>query len=672
MHAYRSEALLEGIQRSLFCLPAMTKHNRCGIEMDASAWKMSARRLWFPLVLAGAIAVTYGSALSHGLTWDDPIFYASAHSSGGVAQAFTSPQPPTNQYYRPLAVLYGALFTTTGTVSGPMVHGFQIGFHLVTALILTQVLSSFGFGTVHARLAALGFAVSPLTYYAVAGQQNQQVPMLMCMLLAVRAGQLYTQGRAWPWLGLSLLTYAMALGFQEGAAPFVIVFLWLAAKTPGQTPVRRWLFPLSYLGIVAIYALVWFTMPLNRSVTGQGLQPEVLAFLLQGAVFPASAALAPWLREWSSSALIPLFFAIWLGLSAILWRHGARGPLAVCWMWAGAALLPLWAGLSWEYAQTSPRILYPSLPAVFGVWAGVAAFSFTARGVWRIIGGLVLVLVVWVSTTQVVEARRIFAVTTDHLNRTISLLSSYPQQRFAFINFPDRVELRPAPYSLGFWGIILAPVIQDLSDYARIETGARKEDRSFSSPMTGHGDRKAWPYRVDMRGVNSGAEELFSAARWSDGVFLSDYLPDGTLRLREIGQVREATAEPAIATFGHSAQFISGRALVTDRAQISLVWRCLDRLQPEDALLVHLWKDGEFIDDVGGDAVGGMIPLSACEPGTEIVDVREESLSRLPPGRYQVYVGIYNRTDGNRYEAHAEPGATAADGVVPAAQFVVD
>jgi hypothetical protein len=143
--------------------------------------------LAYAAALAAVVLALYLPALGFGLTWDDPRWYQGLAEQTRV---FASPSPPTFQFYRPLAVVFGRLvIAPDGTVNAFLAHAIQIGAHLVSTLALAPVLRGFRFNALHARLAALCFAIYPLAYYGVAWQQNQQPLMLMWLLLALRAAQ---------------------------------------------------------------------------------------------------------------------------------------------------------------------------------------------------------------------------------------------------------------------------------------------------------------------------------------------------------------------------------------------------------------------------------------------------------------------------------------------------
>jgi hypothetical protein len=603
------------------------------------------------------VILLYAPALNYGLIWDDPRYYSELRTRHSLFEIFTTPQPPTNQFYRPLAVLYGqAIIRPDGVVNAPLAHVLQIAAHLIGSLALAPVLQALRFRSTQARLAAVCFAMLPLAYFGVAWQQNQQPLIFMWLMLSVLTAHLYqSRGGRW-WLGLSLLCWATALLFQEGAAPFVFVFFWLHWT---HTP-RKWsAWPLLHIGVVMVYALVWLSMPLQRGVTGQGFQFVVLTYFLQGVVYPVSALLTPWIKEWPVPGLFTLYAAAWLAFSAWMWRTTSLRLVALCWVWTAVGVGPLWAGLSWDYAQLGPRLIYPAALGVTGLWGSLMAQTFDGKGWGRAIGAAACVAVAWVSVSQWQAAQRVFTAGTQHLARTVEVLTADPSRRLLFVNYPDRLEIRPPLYPLGFYGLILAPPVQSLSDYARALRGPSASDESLAAFLTGAAERDAWPHRVDMRGVNSAPEVLWEAVQTVDAVYLSDYLPDGTLRLREAGGVRNhfSDVEP-LARVG--AALLSGELQREgDRVRVQLRWQCTEPLQFDDTVFVHLWRGEEFILSADGDSVGELIPLRVWQPGAEIEDVRWIEASVLPSGEYTVRVGLYNRGSGARSPVTVLSGAQA-------------
>jgi hypothetical protein len=84
-------------------------------------------------------------------------------------------------------------------------------------------------------------------------------------------------------------------------------------------------------------------------------------------------------------------------------------------------------------------------------------------------------------------------------------------------------------------------------------------------------------------------------------------------------------------------------------------------LRAGDTIFVHLWRDGAFVAAFDGDSLGGLMPPANWPLAADIVDVRSIDVRDLPPGHYEVRVGLYNRHDGARYSAFDERGQRLRD-----------
>jgi hypothetical protein len=615
----------------------------------------------FALLLVVIVVVVYGPSLRFGLSWDDPRWYQQG-AGQSAWQIFTA--LPTYQFYRPLAILLNRqLVSASGVVNAPLAHAIQIGAHLVATLAILPVLRAFGFQPGHARLTALLFAVFPFSYQAVAWAAPQQPLTLMWVLLAAWAAHVYLQRKRAAWLGMSLGAYAIALLFQESALPFVFLFFWLWRSDRS----KRW--PLFHLGLALAYLIIWLNVPRAGGVTGQSLQPIVLGYLLQAVVFPAARLLSGWLSPMPLAVLIGAYAAgvVVLVLGAAKLDRGAA--LLSC-AWVAAGLLPVWVGLSWDYVQIGERVTYPASLGIASLWAAIITGLWAAGRAWRrVIGAALLAGVLGASAQHLWPMQQVYQRGAQHLAAAVTELSATPGGRLLFVNYPDRIEMRPPPYPLGVWSLTLAPVVQNLSDYTRAASGQSASDRSLSAFTIGASDREAWPYRVNMRGENTSPEDLFAAALESDAVYLTDYAPDGSLRLREVGTVRQPTpGESVLAQIG-PAHLVEARVSTGDRLTIRSAWRRQGALKGGDTLFVHFWKEGRFWGDADGDSLGGLIPLWVWQTGTEVVDLRSVDPAQFEPGYYEVRVGIYNRQAGARYPAFGPGGNRFAEDEVLIGSF---
>ncbi|CAG0928797.1 hypothetical protein TFLX_01069 [Thermoflexales bacterium] len=620
------------------------------------------RRYWFSIGVIGLVLLLYASSIHFGLIWDDPRWYAQGE---GLTpwQLFTSLD--TYQFYRPATIwLVRQMVAPNGIVAAQTAHLIQIFAHMLAALAAVPMLRVFKFERHHARMAALIFALYPLSYQAVAWQAPQQPITMLAVFIAILLAARFKQRNRSRYLVASLATYAFALLFQESALPFVVMFFWLAFfNEPINCSAwqRRTFWPLLHLTLAVIFFVIWLSMPRESGVTGRGLDARVLAYGLQGVVFPIAALMSSQLGSVPVPTLIALYAAIWLVLTLGAWAWQGKRPPMLSTLWLIAGLLPIVIGLSWSYTRIGARLLYPASLGIAMLWGSWLAHLFVPNQVRRAIGLVVAIGVTAVSLAHWWSLQQLYQLGTHHLDQTIEVLAQQPDQSVLLINYPDRLWLRPALYPLGEWGLILAPVVLDMSDFAVSRTGRSAETRSLSAFRVGASQRGAYPYEVFMRGEDMPPEKLAEAAAQVDRVLITEYAPDGELVLHEAGSIHPASSPTYHAQFAAAAQLIDTRI---DGTVIDLVWRALSPLCADDTIFVHLWRDDAFVAAFDGDSVGGLIPPANWPLGADIVDRRSIGRRDLPPGQYEVRVGLYNRSTAARYAAFDAQGNRLKDDAV--------
>jgi len=628
-------------------------------------------RWLFNALLITLVLALYAGSINFGLIWDDPKWYQQG-AGQSIGQLFTSLD--TYQFYRPLAIgLNRLLVSPTGVVNAWLAHLIQIAAHLIATLAAVPLLSAFKIDKFAARISAVLYAIYPMSYQAVAWQAPQQPIATLAVFIALLAADRYVQRDRLRYLAISLAAYAFGLLFQESALPFVIGFFWLAylnRSTPSAS--RKPVWPLLHLALAAIYFLIWLNVPRQAGVTGRGLQLNVLAYTLQAIAFPIANLLSGPLSPVPVISLAFGFAAVTLLLLIGVWR--ARGWRAALFSgaWIVAGLLPIVVGLSWSYVRIGSRLLYPASLGIALVWGCCIAGLWTNHVWQRILSIGLAALVIMSSLGQWRQFQQVYLAGTRYLDRTIEVLGQTPAQNLLFINYPDRIELHPAPYPLGNWGLIIAPVVQNLADFATAKTGYSARTESLSAFQLGADDRGAWPYTVFMRGEDTSAEKLYGVAAQADRVLVTDYLPDGQLRLHEVGSIRSSTAASStVAMLGEAVRLSDVQLVNSTELTLTLTWQVLKPLQSDDTIFVHHWRDGAFVNAYDGDSLGGLIPLSAWQAGSEVIDVRHLPLANFDPAHDELRVGLYNRMSGARHPAFDGQGQRLPDDAVTIKAFDV-
>lgn len=598
--------------------------------MPWPALKHARYRLWAASLTLGVWA-WYAASVGYGLIWDDPLWYAQGANKtlGQIVLALD-----TYQFYRPLAILLNrALTDQAGVVNAPLAHLIQIGAHTLNVLLTLVAVRQTGFSRLTAYLSATVLAFLPWAWQAVAWQAPQQPLTVMWVLWALVSAQRFVAGHGRRWLALSWLGYGMGLGFQESALPMVWLWVWLAmAHRHRLNP--AW--ALGHVGLAVGYAWLWVNVPRLAGVTGAGWDGRALAYGLQGMVYPVGLlcgglGCAPAESVW-------IYGAALAGLLAVL--AATQGWAAVAWvgLWLGAGLGPVWVGLSWDYVRIGERVLYPMAPGVAVLWAaGLAALLTRTR--WRGLGiaavlGMALAVMAHLWPMRVLYERG--TTLARHANQTLATADAPA----LFINYPDRLRLK-ALYPWGEWGLLLAPVVQNLSDYAQASLGraAPSESRAFFAYQDDV--RQAGPYHINLRGVDTPASDLATFAR-THQIWLTSYGPDGTLNLRQVGGPARDTAAPLAVWPGIrllAAEIASG--------QVSLTWQRTGALDTPITVFVHFWHTGEFVTSRDGDVWDGIVPLADLPIDVPIDDYRLWPAD-LPPGSYDVWLGLYHRWSGER------------------------
>lgn len=625
---------------------------------------------WYPVLLAGVVLAMYAPSIGYGLIWDDPVWYSQGRGQT-IWELLVS--LPSYQYYRPLAIAVNHLLTSAdGVVHAELAHALQVAAHLGGTLALVGVLRGFGLGQWHARLAALLFAVHPFGHQAVAWQAPQQPIATALVLASVLLAQRYAVGRRPRHLIGSALVYTAGLLFQESAAGAAWLFPWVALIDAARRH-QGWRRGLRANGWAAIhllvagaYVLVWLHVPRSEGVTGKSLEQEVLAYLLQGALYPVARVMGLAGVAWSPAAILAALVAAGALLVTAMWRSHSWPAALLGLAWAATGILPSWAGLRWEYVQIGSRLLYPAIPGVAILWAGLVTRALGWGRAGRLAGALVLGALLAVSAEQYAAQDRLTRIGTDHMRAAVAEMSARPGERLLYVNFPDRLQMRPSPYPLGFWGLTLAPVVQDMGDYAAVSTGVRVQTSSLSVPQLDWDAREASPYRVDLRGVHASAEDLARGAMWAEAVYLTEYGADGTLTLREIGDLVADDGAPAEIIFGRGLELLSWEltpCLAPGCAHLDLLWRATEPLSWGDTLFVHvLTPDGVWVSGADGDALAGALPLVNWPRGWLLRERRVLLTDGLGEGDYAVTVGLYNRDTRERHGARLADGTVVANG----------
>ncbi len=605
------------------------------------------------VLLVGLLA--YWPTLSFNFFWEDPFDI-------GQVEPFSYWQVLTvsnsNSYYRPLAlfILKFLKFGGETYVAWPY-HLFVVTGHVLSGVILYGLAGFLFSRSDKSRLfplaAGLTYALYPLPYEATARASSMHEWLTAAMFASF---WLYAWGRItrrrWPF-AVALIMMSLAQLLHENGLLFPALVIALEGWLLWQRRIKRWSpVVLLFAAAALLFFIIWLTIPKGGEAPQVGLHLREALYLSQGISFPFAGPIV-WLGGLGLSAEWQAGVALVLAIATLLFVHGrARFPrLALALTWWGIAISLAWLARPIEYLQVSPRVMYfPSFGAALA-WAGVVDLG---RGRRLRALGIVLLSAVLIGNSYVLaRSTALYKAGSDLMGQVVNAGTS--GGRILFVNVPDRFAFRDPFYPLGYWGMLLAPVSQDLSDFISFTTGKQAETLSLSDFQLLSQQADLSPYLINTRGVDAFASELmYESVLWADSTYLTSYDHSGVVSISEVGTISESTsAFPAVADFADKVSLTKATAelLDSDTIAVRLTWHAETHPAPNDTIFVHLLDEGgELIAQADGDSLAGLIPPSAWRNDNIIRDQRAFQFEEaLAPGMYSIQVGLYNRVDGNRY-----------------------
>jgi hypothetical protein len=130
----------------------------------------------------------------------------------------------------------------------------------------------------------------------------------------------------------------------------------------------------------------------------------------------------------------------------------------------------------------------------------------------------------------------------------------------------------------------------------------------------------------------------------------------GTLERNQfVAGPEEVALEPVGAIFEGGVELVAAGVLDDPRPgeplRLAFDWRVAERMDDSLVMFVHLVRGGSHLvaqrDAVPGN---GLFPVESWEPGEVVRDQFALQLPpELPPGEYEIQVGVYSATSGQRY-----------------------
>ena len=664
---------------------APTLARRARYQAFASRIRRHASLIWL-IALTIATLWVYASSLAYPFFWVDPIDIGLARDRS-IWQIFTTSQGYL--YYRPFAfVLWKLLAALQGEFNSFGFHLVHIVTHIVNVWLMFVLAKRLLRHTCAAGSAALLFAWYPFSHQTIIWVISPQPQATLFMLLSAI---LYYDGRSTDHrklIWLSVLMLALALPFQENAVSFgfviaalegLLVFTLDAQGAGNSAAPKRWTivqrerlknlkwYPLLHIGLCLAFAALWFSIPKDPDSAVARFDPAAGWYLLQGLIWPVAGAIGPW-RMWisalSNPAWAPLIVTapITLLLLAIAYWRGRRLPLFFFGLiWFAVMILPIWATRGFGYVGISPRILYVAAGGAVLIWAGLLTLDFRSARFsrWWKISSSMLIATVLVQSLLFLNVRKNLHDQTlpaiwDVVNSGQAAGSA---AKLLYINVPDQITPQWREFPVGFFRAVLMPVSVELGQYVELHKGVRPQTQSLTVPALAQLEH--YPYNVDMRGEAVDQNKLSAAIRHADRVFITEYDPAGAVQLSEAGAVTTQQPGQPLATFDERLQLSA--ATLTGQ-QLNLIWNCLAPLSADETIFVHVFDaNGQLVAQADGSPLRELFPLSECQPGEQIHDVR---ILTLPTGAFTIKTGVYNRATQQRWQAIDAAGNSLPDNAI--------
>jgi len=374
------------------------RRNDHGNRPPEATFPRAGRALWAAALPAAIIAVTFlahGPAIRAGYIWDDAAFLTDnplIQARDGPYRFWFTTEP--TDYFPLTSTMLWAEWRLWGNNPMPY-HAGNIALHALSALLLWRVLRRLNLREPAPYLAALLFAVHPVTVASVAWiTERKNVLSMVFYLLSILAWLRFEDSGRRLGYAPALLAGAAAMLAKTSVVMLPFVLLLLAAWRRGRITRRDIARLIPFFVIALVLGLLTLRFQYHalgeRVVRPEGLASRVAAagwiiwFYLYKIVLPVRLVLI--YPRWTVDAAKIVSF-VPLGLLtacfAALWafrRSWGRGPLiaGACFVVMLAPVLGLLDMAFMQYSLVSDHLQYAAMPSVIALIAGV----FTAMLAW--------------------------------------------------------------------------------------------------------------------------------------------------------------------------------------------------------------------------------------------------------------------------------------------------
>gem|GEM_PF-3575294 len=628
------------------------------------------KKTYLAILIALIGFIAYQPTLTLNFFWEDPFDIGQVDSYSYI-QLLTAPN--SNSYYRPLALILLKALKLGANYSAFPYHLFNVAFHLLAAALLYGLANHLFKNRAVAFSAGVLFVLYPIGYEAPARASSMHSLYICLTLVALWSYSIARQTDSRRHYALTFLCALLFPPLHENGIMLPPLIIVLEIYLLWQHKLKRSFIALIYFIPAIIFLIIWFSIPKSGEAPAIGIRGFEALYLSQGIAFP-TARLMSQLNGFGLTAITQALIA---AVSAVLFLFLTRTrqslpPLALALIWWGVAMSLAWIARPIEYLEVSPRVMYFPSWAASLVWGMILLDKEKWR---RAVGGVTVALVILQSWTTLQQSTQLYLNGSRWMDQVITV--GKEGGRLLFVNAPDRFMVREQLYPLGYWGMLVAPVSQDLSDFVRFTTGVTMETKSLSDFQLMQPMMDASPYFVNTRGsANAHASDaMYDSILWADKVLWTDYGRDGSLVIKYVGDVNSTPpTSTLIGRVGDVAQVTSASVMRDGNTlRVTFVWRSSGAAKPTDTIFVHvLDSSGALVGQGDGESLNGLLPPSAWRTGHEIEDVRLIIFDApLIAGEYRLTVGMYDRADGKRYKAFDAKDVEVSEGELEVGKFSV-
>ncbi len=565
--------------------------------------------------------------------------------------------------WRPLAfILLRAIYLLTGTLSPALLYGLNIAGHILCATLVGLLIARWRrdqryVGPVVAAL----FAFFPFASNVVLWVSSISYPLVTGLSLS--ALLLYMEAREHDRLVLHLCSALCTLmaGLVWEAGIVAAGGILLAELLLRRRPYSRW----AGVHLVASAIPLTVIFVLSSEVPTQlitGLHPwynvvawlQCLAYPLAQLVMPVSGLLG----------FNDILLMTWLGVSTLVGLGFLNARLGQFrWFLFALGWVLLWTVMplttqAFNWFRDPGRAFYPAAIGIVLLWGlTIAGIGETSRPLW-IRRGLQTILLAaallpaFVFLRQIVSTHRMVG---DVLWETVAEAEATPGT--LVINLPGRVTPERRVYPLMHEGMIPIPPPTSGEMFVAVHSDVARDFRARSMGLI---LPSGLPYALELADPFVSLDDLRAATR----VLVVDYTAYRTT-LSAVGAIRTGGGSSApLVTFGGAVILSAAECHWTgaDALAVALEWQIVGPVSGNPTIFTHrIGSDGKLITQSDGDALRGLYPIAAWQPGERIQEVRV--LRGMPTFDGKVALGVWDPGLGERWPAVVEANTPLPDNV---------